>query len=303
MSDRNALKAAAEAAMAARPINGQIDQIEHANNVFEGMARPAVVHELICQLERREDGPMCWTCGDQGHVHRIDGEYLGTCDQCNVYELSCVKHELAQAKQVIADHLAPVSANTQCRRERWLTNIADAIKFGLPSRLRTRLEYTEKEIRSSIRYGGSKHRARDELERVKLSLDDPEAVFTNMKAGKIAKPSIRSMVDLYGEVLNGDEAQLLEIAKLRGEVERLGEEYDKAWRHDLNDKSNVQVLTDEVVRLTAEVERLKPDADRYQWLRDIAKMRFKPSGSSTVVKTAAATDAAIDEEMRKELPQ
>lgn len=41
------------------------------------------------------------------------------------------------------------------------------------------------------------------------------------------------------------------------------------------------------------------DAERYRWLRDEAKMRFKPAGSSAVVKTAEETDAAIDAAMRK----
>ncbi len=49
----------------------------------------------------------------------------------------------------------------------------------------------------------------------------PESVFINLKAGKIPKPSLRSMIDLYGEVLNGEDAQLLEIAKLRVESEHL----------------------------------------------------------------------------------
>jgi hypothetical protein len=52
-------------------------------------------------------------------------------------------------------------------------------------------------------------------------LIDPEQVFINMKAGSIAKPTLRSMIDLYGEVVNGDDAQLLEIGKLRAEIERL----------------------------------------------------------------------------------
>lgn len=38
---------------------------------------------------------------------------------------------------------------------------------------------------------------------------------------------------------------------LKAQVERLKEEYDKAWRHDLNDKNNVQVLAAEVERITA----------------------------------------------------
>lgn len=55
-------------------------------------------------------------------------------------------------------------------------------------------------------------------------LKDPEVVLVNMLRGYIAKPSVRSISMLYGEVLNGDDAQLLEIAKLRaysGELKEL----------------------------------------------------------------------------------
>ncbi|RON17927.1 hypothetical protein BK660_21800 [Pseudomonas brassicacearum] len=39
---------------------------------------------------------------------------------------------------------------------------------------------------------------------------------------------------------------------LNEEIDRLIEEFDKAWRHDLNDKNNVQVLAAEVARLAAQ---------------------------------------------------
>lgn len=48
--------------------------------------------------------------------------------------------------------------------------------------------------------------------------------------------------------------------QLKTEVERLNDEYDKAWRHDLNDKNNLQVLAAEVVSMSK-------DAARYRWLR------------------------------------
>ena len=49
--------------------------------------------------------------------------------------------------------------------------------------------------------------------------------------------------------------------QLKTEVERLNDEYDKAWRHDMNDKNNVQALAAEVISLSK-------DAARYRWLRD-----------------------------------
>lgn len=56
---------------------------------------------------------------------------------------------------------------------------------------------------------------------LKAVIGSPEYVFVNMKAGAIAKPSLVNMVDLYGEVVNGAEAQLLEIARLRGQLQAL----------------------------------------------------------------------------------
>lgn len=109
-------------------------------------------------------------------------------------------------------------------------------------------------------------------DRTKLcaAISDPEAVFVNMKRGTIAKPSLRSMIDLYGEVVNGDEAQLLEIARLR-----------------------------------AEVEALRPDADRYLWLRDEAPwlesvpqvIQWCSDGSPQEIISDDELDAAIDAAM------
>lgn len=51
------------------------------------------------------------------------------------------------------------------------------------------------------------------------------------------------------------------VLELIAEIDRLNEEYDKAWRHDLNNKNNVQALAAEVISLSK-------DAARYRWLRD-----------------------------------
>ena len=66
---------------------------------------------------------------------------------------------------------------------------------------------------------------RSENDRLKSAIRDPESVFINMKAGKIAKPTLRSMVDLYGEVINGEDALLLELARLRGEIEEMKKDH------------------------------------------------------------------------------
>ena len=50
------------------------------------------------------------------------------------------------------------------------------------------------------------------------------------------------------------------VLELIAEIDRLNEEYDKAWRHDMNDKNNVQALAAEVISMSK-------DAARYRWLR------------------------------------
>lgn len=165
-----------------------------------------------------------------------------------------------------------------------------------------------------------------ENERLLAAISTPESVFINMKAGRIAKISLRSAIDLHGEVINGDDAQQIEIARLRAEnaglktgyeayervnaelkaeVDRLNEEYDKAWRHDLNDKKNVQALAAEVARLSADSEALRKDAERYRMVRGIAsisagrrhlvvkRLPVNGFGSSTARDFDASIDAAL----------
>lgn len=47
------------------------------------------------------------------------------------------------------------------------------------------------------------------------------------------------------------------IRALNAELDKAVEDYDKAWRHDLNDKNNYQVLVAEVARIGAERELLR----------------------------------------------
>jgi len=62
---------------------------------------------------------------------------------------------------------------------------------------------------------------RKQLESVKELLKDPVTVFVHMKHGIIAKPSLRDLIDLHGDVPNGEDVQLMEITKHRSESERL----------------------------------------------------------------------------------
>lgn len=103
---------------------------------------------------------------------------------------------------------------------------------------------------------------RTEFERdaLRAAISDPESVFVNMKRGTIAKPSMRSMIDLYGEVVNGDEAQLLEIAKLRAEVERLQRELATAHA--------------DASHYASAAEDMRKHASRYERLRRLNPQQF-----------------------------
>ncbi|WP_156717488.1 hypothetical protein [Pseudomonas sp. FH1] len=59
--------------------------------------------------------------------------------------------------------------------------------------------------------------------------------------------------EVQGHTLVPDEA----LRTLTAERDKLIEDYDKAWRHDLNDKKNYVVLSAEVVRLSAERDVLR----------------------------------------------
>lgn len=63
----------------------------------------------------------------------------------------------------------PASTGTASKRARWLINIQDACKYGLPKHLVNRLNNTAKEIQNSIKFGGTK-RLRDENESLQQRL-------------------------------------------------------------------------------------------------------------------------------------
>lgn len=94
-------------------------------------------------------------------------------------------------------------------------------------------------------------------------------------------------------------------AELRAEIDRLNDEYDKAWRHDLNDKNNVQALAAEVARLSAECEALRKNSARYQWLRDESESIHQfylstPIWFTGVKFSKENVDSTIDAAMSKE---
>lgn len=82
---------------------------------------------------------------------------------------------------------------------------------------------------------------RDEL---RAAISTPELVFVNMKAGRIAKISLRSAIDLHGEVINGDDAQQIEIARLRAEVAGLKTGYQAYEQVNAELKAENEALLD-----------------------------------------------------------
>ena len=90
------------------------------NAEFHAAASPAAVLELIAEVDRlsfREEMLSeygCEYCAGSGHVHRIDGDYLGVCDSCSAYEFNCAKHEIEKLKN------ENESLKKDAARYRWL---------------------------------------------------------------------------------------------------------------------------------------------------------------------------------------
>ncbi|MFT8234689.1 hypothetical protein ACLNBI_24480 [Pseudomonas guariconensis] len=76
---------------------------------------------------------------------------------------------------------------------------------------------------------------------------------------------LRYCDDKTGEIhgLHHDDSRFIAAASpatvlaLIAEIDRMEEEFDKAWRHDLNNANNVQALSAEVSRLQRESEALR----------------------------------------------
>ncbi|MNF68121.1 hypothetical protein D3C84_499700 [compost metagenome] len=64
--------------------------------------RKQTYQELEQELEVWRHGPSCWSCGDSGDVHQLDGEWLGKCD-CLAAQLIDVTAERDQLKAKLAE--------------------------------------------------------------------------------------------------------------------------------------------------------------------------------------------------------
>ncbi|WP_448120504.1 hypothetical protein [Pseudomonas veronii] len=97
-----------------------------------------------------------------------------------------------------------------------------------------------------------------ENERLLAAISTPESVFINMKAGRIAKISLRSAIDLHDEVINGDDAQQIEIARLRAEVAGLKTGYEAYEQVNAELKAEVEALRNALRPLLAHWDDLRP---------------------------------------------
>lgn len=134
-----------------------------------------------------------------------------------------------------------------------------------------------------------------ENERLTAELDCP---FRLARHSKRLVEQLRAQAEQYDQALIKMAA---ERDQLKAENERLAEEYDKAWRHDLNDKNNVHALSGEVARLSAENEALRKDAERWRFVRNptATGSPFAVWSERTNLFLGKFADEAIDAAMGK----
>ena len=90
----------------------------------------------------------------------------------------------------------PASPGTASKRARWLLNIQDACKYGLPKHLVHRLNNTAKEIQNSIKFGGTK-RLRDENESLQQRLTVAEQRAGELESAlSSANSELKKMIPL-----------------------------------------------------------------------------------------------------------
>ena len=135
-------------------------------------------HNLVakwpCDLFGR-DGQPCQSLCSFCHLEGDDsGDTLETLVEVVDAELALIaERDAAMAREAaLLEELSqyePASPGTASKRARWLINIQDACKYGLPKHLVNRLNNTAKEIQNSIKFGGTK-RLRDENESLQQRL-------------------------------------------------------------------------------------------------------------------------------------
>tara|TARA_R110000850_G_scaffold275207_1_gene414129 strand:- start:11955 stop:12521 length:567 start_codon:yes stop_codon:yes gene_type:complete len=137
------------------------------------MTIPSCTDDLIAEIE-------CWHC-ETGLTLEQRSEADGNCPHCSV-DIDVDEYlarALARIKELEGERVAQ---GTQRKRERWLRNINQAIKCGLPKHLTADLRNTAKEIENSMQYGGTK-RLRDRIAELEEAQKPKTAEQRLMAAG------------------------------------------------------------------------------------------------------------------------
>ena len=126
----------------------------------------------------------------------------------------------------------PASPGTASKRARWLLNIQDACKYGLPKHLVQRLNNTTKEIQNSIKYGGTK-RLRDESTALQQRL-----TFAEQRAGEL-ESAAREMLRIAGIANQGSNAYNRAIINLHNALNPVETPYEYSGEDDFGHRERI----------------------------------------------------------------
>lgn len=162
-------------------------------------------------------------------VTTITEEQLIELDCCDEYSLRHMHGEVGllidsyrvlQAENaVMKEFLEPQKPGTVQKRLRWLQNIADAKKYGLPGWLMKSLDNTAKEIQNSIKYGGTgrlQDRITDLEASNKVLLDALDEIGGLSRALRVGGPDPMDLQDLSDALNQAVDLAHTAIEKARG---------------------------------------------------------------------------------------
>jgi len=139
--------------------------------------------------------------------------------------------DLVNCRRMLAEHLNLINDVEPVKRlsdaSSGTPTILDNGLIPIPAPAGPGSSYTADEMKTyalaCLQGQNNTYKVCSELHAGMESLQDPEVVLVNMLHGTIARPSARAISKLYGEVLNDEDARLLEIARLRAREDELVE--------------------------------------------------------------------------------
>lgn len=168
--------------------------------------------------------------------------------------------DLVNCRRMLAEHLKLLNDEEPVRRsgDASLTTL-DSGLIPIPAPAGPGGLYTADEMQAyalaCLEGQKNAYKACSELHAGMESLQDPEVVLVNMLHGTIARPSARAISKLYGEVLNDEDARLLEIARLRardGELVEMLEHWIQTSNVSDECQSELAVATASLIRPEAQ---------------------------------------------------